>query len=498
MDGCSVLIMPPQNQSYHQSRIRLRSLFVIIVILCALSNVTNLRRTKNKNDDFQETQILPEPLKPTKLKLEPSSATNAATTTTTLPTTLSNTTSNAISDSAVKVSSSLMNETLYERWEEEETNTVTESPLSAPPSVEAEYFDYDHRYIAPRQTELNNMSTEKSMKIMQNIGTNDLYKGGSLKCVNKGKNGTVSGTKTTTRTPEIYWYDYRRKQASSMQQMLKTYSRNVTITKPSSRLLIVQSAGFGSYGELLDATVPITKAYARRWKATLLVVQGALVILSEEKKQNCVPGEHRSTHNKMQLLKFALRHKHYYDYLLLLDADALIYNFDIDISTALHQQQPDSTNITTAIPSKDIHDPHSKFLAAHRVGGKKDGTWKINAGVTLWNIQHPCLPQLVREWQNAALGYLNARNNNSGDQIFLYHVLKNNATLEAGVLGLDQEFNYNKGTAIKHVKRPKAIYGIGKTKVDERLIKIQKFSQEICEKYPKDCEKLETFHYSQV
>ncbi len=300
----------------------------------------------------------------------------------------------------------------------------------------------------------NFLSSRESMQVLKDLGEHDKFNGGALRC-----------SADAYREPEFYWYDY------------SSYaSPDFNATR---RLLIVQSAGFGTYARLLDLTAPINKAYARKWSHTMLMLQGTLVRLEEEARTNCTPPEHRSTHNKMQLLKFALRLRDHYDYLLILDADALIYDFSVDISNLM---------------------PYRAMMAANRVtakkGVKKRATWKINAGVTLWNLHHRYTAAAADGWTKAAVGFMNGRNNNQGDQLFLYHVLKNNATMEQEIYSFGKEFHYNKATVIKHIKRPQVTYEIGQTSLDSRSAMIQKFTEEICRNFQSDCRNLDKTTYS--
>lgn len=308
-------------------------------------------------------------------------------------------------------------------------------------------------------TKFLHLSPTETMTVLTDIGKNDHYNDAHLRCSN-----------LPSRQPQLYWYDYRCMQSPTHESMNAT-----------RRLLIVQSAGFGTYAQLLDLTAPINKAYARKWGHTMLVLQGTLVVLDYEVQTNCTPLEHRSTHNKMQLLKFGLRLRQHYDYMLILDADALIYDFSLDISNLM---------------------PSTAMMAANRAepkkGQKKRATWKINAGITLWNLHHDYTQALAEGWTNAAVGYLNGRNNYSGDQIFLYHVLKNNATMEQSVYSFGKEFHYNKATVIKHIKRPHVTYELGQTALDSRSDIIETFTQEICQSYPEDCQELDKTKYSEL
>ena len=159
----------------------------------------------------------------------------------------------------------------------------------------------------------------------------------------------------------------------------------------------------------------------------------------------------------------------------------MIYDFGYDLGTLL---------------------PIKSMLAAQRAvpkaGIKKRATWKINAGVTLWNLHHRFTHNVCKEWHAAAMGYMNNRNNGQGDQLFLYHALKNNESYIESVYSVAKEFNYNKGTLIKHVKRPHLTYEIGRTGLDDRSVVIAKFTNEICQRYPQDCQEMDHTPYSQL
>jgi hypothetical protein len=263
----------------------------------------------------------------------------------------------------------------------------------------------------------------------------------------------------------------------------------------------------------LELTAPINQAYAKRWKYSLLIVQGTLVVTAHERKVSCIPREHRSTHNKMQLLQLAItpKWKDRYDYLLVLDADAMMYNFTFDLTTLMtvppmNNTSNNNTNNNTSNNTSNNNNTNpsstsSVLLAAQRVSSavKTRATWKINAGVTLWNLHHPLIHELVRSWQKAALGHLNGKNNGEGDQLFLHHVLRNNKTMEQDVNGVTHEFEYRQGTVIKHIKRFKLTYKIGKTKLDERSTFIGELEKEICQRHPMDCQALnESIKYSEM
>ena len=100
-------------------------------------------------------------------------------------------------------------------------------------------------------------------------------------------------------------------------------------------------------------------------------MQGATLIVKED--EDCEPPPERAMSDKLELLCIALRKKDKYDQLLLLDADAMIYDLDFDITKLC-----------------EIDD----ILAAHRVSQKnpEPRTYNANNGIVLWNLQNPdCL-----------------------------------------------------------------------------------------------------------
>ena len=263
------------------------------------------------------------------------------------------------------------------------------------------------------------------------------------------------------------------------------YSQNKT-RAPEKRLLIAQYAAFGSYARLLELTSPINKAYARKWSHDFLALQGVALVLKSDGP--CDLPRQRAMYNKLPILLYALNKVDEYDQLLILDADAMMYNLSFDVTKIIDDE-------------KDI-------LAGHRVN-PFDGeyTWNINNGVTLWNLHHPMTVKVAREWFFSTVKGLNndlsenstAYNEDTfylhGDQFYLHKILKRDKKLSARVRSLPIEFKYINGTVVKHFVRTKnnfwSNYGM-----DRREISINETVAEICERYPDDCTELDETPYT--
>ena len=249
---------------------------------------------------------------------------------------------------------------------------------------------------------------------------------------------------------------------------LKLDHIGIAIKKNSSTLLIAQYAAGGSdtYAALLNLTRPVNQAYAQMWGCDFLLVSGLWIQAELEPNTTSVVPESRATYNKVMLLHRVLTDPSYshYDKLLILDSDALIYDFSRDVASLL---------------------PADRLFVAHKVN-KSDtsSASNINIGVTLWNLRHPSALPLARRWKRACLErILNSPGLRDSDQSPLHYILKNipSAARERMVLALPGELGYGGGTLIKHFMRPDANNwtDLG---MSSRVAKIQTAVNEICER----------------
>jgi hypothetical protein len=200
---------------------------------------------------------------------------------------------------------------------------------------------------------------------------------------------------------------------------------------------------------------PINAHYANEWGHDYVVLQGTAMKF-DSINPKC-PDEHRSTFNKIPLLQLAYDERDRYDMVLILDTDAMIVNFQFDITTLL---------------------PSTHLLAAHRVWSYDwRNTWDINAGITLWNLHHASLPGVLNDWAWSVQSNPSLVLERNDDQYFLQAVLLNLGFWKRWVYSLTREFQYYDATVIKHFKRDARSWST--TSLDQRLLRIQEVIQQL-------------------
>jgi len=232
------------------------------------------------------------------------------------------------------------------------------------------------------------------------------------------------------------------------------------------KLLLAQYTGHGKYAQLMDLVAPVHLAYAHKWGHDVLLLQGSAMDLS-------CPTDAQATFDKIPLLQIALSEG--YQQVLILDTDALIVNFDIDLYTLI---------------------PKSSLLAAHRVWPYDwTNTWDVNAGITLWNLEHPLALQVANEWHEMVHRHPRLVQQHNDDQFFLQRVLMGYTewwnplawlvcavmpTLEARGLvdSRTEEFFYYQGSLIQHFKRDERSWS--RTSLQQRLLRVKEARDRIC------------------
>jgi hypothetical protein len=217
-----------------------------------------------------------------------------------------------------------------------------------------------------------------------------------------------------------------------------------------STVLMMQYIGErnnSSYASLLDLTGPVNKAYAEQWGYDYMLVTGYLIQAELADTSITVP-ESRATYNKVMILEQVLTDARYQQYtaLLLLDSDALMYDF--------------SRNIVSTLLPRD------KILVAHQVESPDPvhrntaPTFNINIGVTLWNLRHPSTLSLVQVWKSECLYRIQKQPHlRDSDQTPLQNILRQMTPAQQSRLILalsDNELGYSHGRYIRHFIRPNA------------------------------------------
>jgi hypothetical protein len=268
--------------------------------------------------------------------------------------------------------------------------------------------------------------------------------------------------------------------------------------------LIAQYSGFGAYSQILNEVAPINRAYAQKWGQDYVTLEGTAlqfpglryyngdsIIPNDESgdtntDSELCPGlengyEVQSTFNKIPLLFHALEETNVYDQVLILDTDTMIVDFDFDITTLL------LSSVTTQ--AKPVDHSNEYFVAAYRVWWTDwPWTWDINAGITLWNLNHATTRQVAQTWLSTSLTYPKDILLKNDDQFFLQRALMSIGwwrRMRHGVRTVREEMEYYDATLIKHFKRDARSWT--RTSLEQRLLRIQESKVAVCERWPKDC-----------
>ena len=176
----------------------------------------------------------------------------------------------------------------------------------------------------------------------------------------------------------------------------------------------------------------------------------------------------RAMFSKIGILRMALKHRNLYDQLLVMDADAMMYDFAYDVTTMLRDNATGTYDLLAAQGVRAYNGPR---------------TWNINNGVVIWNLHHDRILQVVDEWEKqSAIGIANPPTH--GDQFYLQRLLKNHQDVVRAQVG--EEFKYENGTIAKHFVRPK-YSNWTVTGMAERDVLIREAIGEVCGRFPHDC-----------
>ena len=169
------------------------------------------------------------------------------------------------------------------------------------------------------------------------------------------------------------------------------------------------------------------------------------------------PDEHRSTFNKIPLLQLAYEKRDRYDQVLILDTDAMIVDFECDITRLL---------------------PSTHLMAAHRVWPYDwRNTWDINAGISLWNLHHFSLPRVLEDWAASVQAHPSLVVERNDDQYFLQASLLRLGFWQRWIYSLTHEFQYYDATVIKHFKRDARSWST--TSLEQRLLRMEEAIQRL-------------------
>ena len=277
-----------------------------------------------------------------------------------------------------------------------------------------------------------------------------------------------------------YWHASGGETQQQCQQPVKDlrwefFGNNSTqASSSSSSLLIALFAGFDSYAALLTQSAKLAKLYAYLhnnnsnndgFEINVVVLQGTAFA-----PQGCQPPGFHTTLNKIRLLFHAMDHADSYNQVLLLEADAILSNMEVDITKLL-----DPTSLVAAQPvrtsSSDNGDNDNNEEQTAMNG------YNINGGVTLWNLHHPIVKDVALRWLELSKQAL-IKGKYTGDGKYLQRALADN---HAPVQLLHEEFHFRKGTVVEHHLR---------SNLKDRLKNMQSTANAVCANYEEECRQL--------
>jgi hypothetical protein len=285
------------------------------------------------------------------------------------------------------------------------------------------------------------------------------------------------------------------------------------------RLLIAITSGYDKYATMLTHTAHVAKLYASRINqqrnrtvtVSVVVLQGMAfdphreASSSSSLSSSCTPPPMQTTLNKIRLLFYAIDHaRTSYDQLLLLDADALLVNWDYDISRLLILPDYNDTltpPLVVAQPCRFQRERTRRGEGTNASIPQKE-PYKINTGITLWNLHHPYIKPVAIAWfeesKNAALKGIY-----QGDQRYLQMALAHGrgevvvvtdgditttrTTIDDKPIEIQHtthEFNYRDGTVIQHFL-PQQQQRVTKDTWKDRVDQLIQAYQHLCAQY--DC-----------
>ena len=238
----------------------------------------------------------------------------------------------------------------------------------------------------------------------------------------------------------------------------------ITTNLPSRNNLLISQYDSGSdvlYGTLLNLTSRVNIAYAKKYSFDYVSLHGIAYQTIFDTTIR-IPKPSRATYSKVLLVQAAMQLK--YDYLLILDSDAMMYDFDRDVSLLI---------------------PDHKMVMAHQVHDfDKKQYYNINVGVILFNLHHPMLRRIVWLWNIVCFVQVMIGVSDN-DQNPIQRILQAMGAQQL-IEGNRHEFAYNNGTFIKHFKRVNSKSWTD-DHMDNRISEIQSTVHEVCSKYAPIC-----------
>jgi hypothetical protein len=258
------------------------------------------------------------------------------------------------------------------------------------------------------------------------------------------------------------WRRFRQVQDSSV----NSTRDNSTIHKaPSKNYVLIGQYDSGvdsMYSTLLNISSRVNIEYAKKYEFDYVAIRGITFTTPLDKTLR-IPQPSRATYSKLTLLERALDYQ--YEYLFVLDSDALVYDFTRDISQLI---------------SAD------KMILAHQVESfEKKQYHNINIGMILFNLRHPTMRGFLGVWKMLCAHQIMAGIFDDDQTMMQYLV---------DVLGAEQlveknykDLSYHYGDFAHHFVRNNASSWTDSDSMEKRIQTIQAAATEVCNKYHLDC-----------
>lgn len=246
-------------------------------------------------------------------------------------------------------------------------------------------------------------------------------------------------------------------------------------TAEGPRVLMAQYAGTDEhYSSLLQTSSLVNRAYAKQWGMDYVTLKG--IGLDDH---HVIPSEYfqpqHSAFNKLELLRRGLELSHRYDWLWVLDSDALVYNL--------------STSFSSILPANASE---SIFLVAHRVQPEDSlHTHNINNGVLLLNLHHPTTRHLLSSWTRHSLNRIaanvqlcnmgNEEAHEADDQVIMQSILQDLS--DPTVIYTIPHFQNH---VVKHLVRPNM--AVWDNHSPGREVVLKDLAIDICKRYAPVCD----------
>lgn len=248
-----------------------------------------------------------------------------------------------------------------------------------------------------------------------------------------------------------------------------------TTTTPTRSVLIGISSGYDEYAKFLTYTAHAAKVYAQQaslhhpnLNVTVVILQGTALA-----PEGCTPPPIQASLNKIRLFFYAIdqaRNSQAYDQVLLLEADALLV-------------ADGTTQDLTQLLSKK--DPHVLVAGQpYRNTDTPQPPHKINAGATLWNLQHPLVRPVALQWFQSAKEAV-YQGTYKGDARHLQIALEEQAHDTNMIQHTTQEFNYQEGTWVQHF-----LQSGKKITWHDRYKRLQQAHAQLCQRQATVCQQV--------